>query len=65
MQSPIAIIANLPCPQSHLQLIVLQESFEQNSMPTNDERKTLAEQIGMDPRTIQIWFQNRRAARKK
>eukprot|EP00866_Antonospora_locustae_P000562 jgi/Antlo1/562/2325 len=47
------------------QLEVLERTFETNIRPDTQMRKMLAEQLGMTPRSIQVWFQNRRAKEKK
>jgi hypothetical protein len=43
------------------QLLVLESVFERNVSPNTKLRKKLAEQLQMRERSIQIWFQNRRA----
>ncbi|KAI8366911.1 hypothetical protein BD560DRAFT_400483 [Blakeslea trispora] len=43
------------------QLAVLEKSFSMNPSPNNRVREQLAHQLGMPERSIQIWFQNRRA----
>lgn len=43
------------------QLAVLEKSFSLNPSPNNRVREQLAHQLGMPERSIQIWFQNRRA----
>eukprot|EP00727_Mastigamoeba_balamuthi_P010000 m51a1_g5622 putative homeobox transcription factor (240) ;mRNA; r:776638-777618 len=43
------------------QLDLLEQMFEQNTMPNQQTRLTLAAQLGMSARRIQIWFQNKRA----
>ncbi|KAG5859377.1 homeodomain-containing protein [Encephalitozoon hellem] len=47
------------------QLKVLEETFETNIRPDANMRKKLGEQLGMTPRSVQVWFQNRRAKIKK
>lgn len=42
------------------QLQRLREVFQQAPFPTADCRRTLAAQLGMTPRSVQIWFQNQR-----
>lgn len=44
---------------------ILLNAFNQNPKPGKDERNELASILGMNSRTIQIWFQNRRAKLKK
>ncbi|KAI8638661.1 hypothetical protein BD408DRAFT_446578 [Parasitella parasitica] len=43
------------------QLAVLEKSFISNPSPNNRVREQLSHQLGMPERSIQIWFQNRRA----
>ncbi|EPB85212.1 hypothetical protein HMPREF1544_08039 [Mucor circinelloides 1006PhL] len=43
------------------QLSVLEDTFAVNVSPNSKLRKQLAEQLQMSERSIQIWFQNRRA----
>lgn len=43
------------------QLSVLEDTFAINVSPNSKLRKQLAEQLEMSERSIQIWFQNRRA----
>lgn len=47
------------------QLKALQSIFESTAFPSTVLRENLARQLGMTPRTVQIWFQNRRQAVKK
>lgn len=44
------------------QLQVLNKVFEQTFFPSTQLRADLGQQLGMSPRTVQIWFQNRRQA---
>lgn len=46
------------------QLEKLNNAFELNSMPTASNRIELSKEVGMSPRAIQVWFQNRRAKAK-
>lgn len=39
---------------------MLIDSFEQEPLPNFDQRQTLSQRLGMTPRSVQIWFQNRR-----
>ncbi|CEP07836.1 hypothetical protein [Parasitella parasitica] len=43
------------------QLAVLEETFNVNPSPNNRIREQLSQELGMSERSIQIWFQNRRA----
>ncbi|ORX95151.1 homeobox, partial [Basidiobolus meristosporus CBS 931.73] len=47
------------------QVTRLMEVFEQTAKPKADIRHKLAEELGMHPRAVQIWFQNRRQKLKK
>ncbi|TPX66627.1 hypothetical protein SpCBS45565_g04345 [Spizellomyces sp. 'palustris'] len=42
------------------QLLVLNRVFGQTFFPSTELRHRLAEQLGMTPRAVQIWFQNKR-----
>lgn len=50
---------------SRMQLEVLENSYRENSRPDGRTRKMLGDQLGMTPRCVQVWFQNRRAKEKK
>lgn len=47
------------------QVVLLQESFNGNALPDASIRSKLAKELNMTERTIQIWFQNRRAKARK
>ena len=49
---------------SPYQLEVLQRTFETDPMPSASVRMALAVHLGMTSRSVQIWFQNRRAKGK-
>ncbi|KAH8119124.1 hypothetical protein DFH11DRAFT_1539988 [Phellopilus nigrolimitatus] len=46
------------------QLKVLEETFKRETKPNAALRKSLAGQLEMTPRGVQVWFQNRRAKEK-
>ncbi|KAI5185095.1 hypothetical protein NEHOM01_0600 [Nematocida homosporus] len=43
------------------QLEVLEKTFATNIKPDAALRKALADKLGMTPRSVQVWFQNKRA----
>mmetsp|Transcript_15626 Transcript_15626/g.51582 ORF Transcript_15626/g.51582 Transcript_15626/m.51582 type:complete len:296 (+) Transcript_15626:60-947(+) len=45
---------------SRPQLLVLTQHFESDPLPSFEKRQALAQQLDMTPRSVQIWFQNRR-----
>ena len=47
------------------QLLILETTFQHNRTPDFQTRTILSKQLGMTPRRIQIWFQNKRAKLKK
>lgn len=49
---------------SSRQLDILNQVFERTFFPSTQLRAELGRQLGMSPRTVQIWFQNRRQAMK-
>ncbi|KAI9262051.1 hypothetical protein BY458DRAFT_515301 [Sporodiniella umbellata] len=44
---------------------ILEESFTKNILPDSATRSQLAKKLSVPERTVQIWFQNRRAKEKK
>ncbi|KAI9291971.1 homeobox transcription factor Rpx-II, partial [Neoconidiobolus thromboides FSU 785] len=44
---------------------ILESIFTLNPYPPKDARKEISQQLQMDPREFQIWFQNRRCREKK
>lgn len=50
---------------SDFQLRMLQESFEQNAYPKDDEVESLSALLGLSPRVIVVWFQNARQKARK
>ncbi|EAU92613.1 hypothetical protein CC1G_06624 [Coprinopsis cinerea okayama7 len=47
------------------QLAALNELFEKDEHPPLDIRSALAERLGMETKTVNAWFQNKRASSKK
>ncbi|KAG6879443.1 hypothetical protein C0992_002574 [Termitomyces sp. T32_za158] len=47
------------------QLAALNELFDKNEHPPLDIRSSLAERLGMETKTVNAWFQNKRASSKK
>ncbi|KAI7860918.1 Homeodomain-like protein [Circinella umbellata] len=47
------------------ELEILQESFNNNPRPSNNERRRLAELCNTTEKSIRIWFQNKRAQVRK
>ncbi|KAI5173130.1 hypothetical protein NEFER03_2099 [Nematocida sp. LUAm3] len=43
------------------QLELLEQTFQTNIKPDASLRKALADKLGMTPRSVQVWFQNKRA----
>ncbi|GAA5804620.1 hypothetical protein EDC94DRAFT_625104 [Helicostylum pulchrum] len=59
---------NMTRRRTHLkpsQVAVLQESFVTNTLPDASMRAQLAQELAISERTVQIWFQNRRAKARK
>ncbi|EKM61445.1 uncharacterized protein PHACADRAFT_248056 [Phanerochaete carnosa HHB-10118-sp] len=50
---------------SAYQLAALNELYERDEHPALEERTSLAEQLGMEVKTVNAWFQNKRASTKK
>ncbi|KAF8167423.1 hypothetical protein B0H34DRAFT_681811 [Crassisporium funariophilum] len=50
---------------SPAQLAALNELFDRSEHPPLDQRTTLAERLGMETKTVNAWFQNKRASSKK
>ncbi len=46
------------------QFAILEASFQENSKPNATVRRALEGRLGMTPRAVQVWFQNRRAKMK-
>ncbi|NWX13040.1 NOBOX protein, partial [Aegotheles bennettii] len=47
------------------QLEELEKMFERDHYPDNEKRKEIAAVVGVTPRRIMVWFQNRRARWRK
>ena len=47
------------------QLSRLKREFEENRYLTEERRKTLSDELGLNENQIKIWFQNKRAKIKK
>jgi hypothetical protein len=43
------------------ELDILETTFKSDPMPNQALRQQLAQQLGMTPRRVQIWFQNKRS----
>ncbi|KAI0783406.1 hypothetical protein C8Q75DRAFT_810990 [Abortiporus biennis] len=50
---------------SALQLAALNELYDKNEHPPLEDRTSLAERLGMEVKTVNAWFQNKRASSKK
>lgn len=50
---------------SEEQQLVLKEHYAINSRPNREEFKKIAQQIGLDNRVVQVWFQNNRARERR
>ncbi|TFK41900.1 hypothetical protein BDQ12DRAFT_696454 [Crucibulum laeve] len=50
---------------SPAQLAALNELYDKNEHPPLDQRTALAERLGMETKTVNAWFQNKRASSKK
>ncbi|KAF8807943.1 homeobox-domain-containing protein [Phlegmacium glaucopus] len=47
------------------QLAALNDLFDKSEHPSLDKRSELAERLGMETKTVNAWFQNKRASSKK
>ncbi|KAI9454838.1 homeobox-domain-containing protein [Russula earlei] len=67
--SPIESLKEKPKKPRHrhsaIQLAALNELYDRNEHPSLDDRTSLAEKLGMETKTVNAWFQNKRAATKK
>ncbi|KAL8593012.1 hypothetical protein ACOMHN_017942 [Nucella lapillus] len=50
---------------SDIQVKLLQEYFEQNAYPKDEELERLSKALGLNPRVIVVWFQNARQKVRK
>ncbi|KAF5385270.1 hypothetical protein D9615_001159 [Tricholomella constricta] len=50
---------------SPAQLAALNELYDKNEHPALDLRSSLAQRLGMETKTVNAWFQNKRASSKK
>merc|ERR1719430_179334 len=50
---------------SDYQVKVLQEFFEKNAYPKDDDLEYLSKLLGLSPRVIVVWFQNARQKARK
>ncbi|KAG6911360.1 hypothetical protein DXG01_001031 [Tephrocybe rancida] len=50
---------------SPAQLVALNELYDKNEHPPLELRSSLAERLGMETKTVNAWFQNKRASSKK
>ncbi|XP_063704757.1 zinc finger protein 1 [Culicoides brevitarsis] len=47
------------------QQIVLKRHYAINARPNRDEFRSIADQLHLDPRVVQVWFQNNRSRERK
>jgi len=47
------------------QLRLLEKTYEQEKIPSQSLREELAQKLGMTPRRVQVWFQNKRAKERR
>ena len=52
------------CQISHEQRAALLKLYKKEKFPTFEERQALSERIGLNPRSVSIWFQNHRQRMK-
>jgi hypothetical protein len=50
---------------NHIQVHELQKLYMETTLPTLKQRQEIGAKIGMNPRAVQVWFQNRRQNLKK
>ncbi|PVU92597.1 hypothetical protein BB561_003736 [Smittium simulii] len=44
---------------------ILEAAFTKNSLPDKDEKNRICQQTGLSPKSVRIWFQNKRQAIKR
>ncbi|CAL9211791.1 unnamed protein product [Musa hybrid cultivar] len=49
---------------SEEQLSLLEDSFRAHNTLAHDQKRELAQRLHLQPRQVEVWFQNRRARRK-
>lgn len=47
------------------QMEVLEKAYRYDKMPNQSLRESLAKELGMTPRRVQVWFQNKRAKERR
>ncbi|ORX89123.1 hypothetical protein K493DRAFT_199618, partial [Basidiobolus meristosporus CBS 931.73] len=47
------------------QIKMLNQILKHNNFPSKELREKIAQKVGMHPRSVQIWFQNKRQEMKK
>ncbi|KAF8481493.1 Homeodomain-like protein, partial [Gautieria morchelliformis] len=47
------------------QLRVLNATYQRTAFPSTQERESLAKELDMSPRSVQIWFQNKRQSMRQ
>jgi hypothetical protein len=50
---------------SPTQIMILEHVFGHTAFPSTGLREELGEKLGMEPRAVQIWFQNKRQSTKR
>ncbi|PIA40889.1 hypothetical protein AQUCO_02400151v1 [Aquilegia coerulea] len=49
---------------THEQVMMLEQNFRQHNVLTQTKKHDLADQLNLQPRQVEVWFQNRRARTK-
>lgn len=47
------------------QQVILKEFYAINPRPNRDDFRNIAQRLGLDPRVVQVWFQNNRSRERK